>query len=36
MVKHDDRAMTWYDNGDSYSPRDDRGMVIKDFSMIIA
>ena len=25
MVKHDDHAMTWYDHGDSYSPRYGHG-----------
>ena len=27
MVKHDDHAMTWYDQGDSYSPWYDHGMA---------
>ena len=28
MVKHDDHAMTWYDNGDSYSPWYDHGKIM--------
>ena len=27
MVKHDDHAMTWYDQGDSYSPWYDHGKI---------